>query len=255
MALADGSDAHHEPDIVSRCTTLVGVHDHARIAEGGALDREFTRKGRTEEESSGVGQLSFWVEPIRELVGMLKECLRQVVMRRSNRAKIWSRLCCTSSSCSSKTRWRTDRIATPADRILHGRGRTSGPPRGDCREPGGRESGEPGSTRAMSLEDAGGIRAILHRRQKCESRLGSLVEIGAGSLETVKPSAVCGSHMMTLLSLSPRNQLVAAVIPSAHRRSPSTPRRGHMHRQAPPPQSVADRTPGHRRRGRFHRPG
>ena len=63
---------------------------------------------------------------------------------------------------------------------------------------------------------------VLQRRKESERRLGALVEIGTVPLEAVKGSARGGSHMTTPLSLSPRNQLVAAVIPSTHRWSPST---------------------------------
>ena len=66
--------------IAGRCTDLVGVNDHARVAEGGTLNGVFTRKGRPEEEPAGGGQLSFGVEAIRELVGMLKERLGQAMV-------------------------------------------------------------------------------------------------------------------------------------------------------------------------------
>ena len=83
MTLADGSDAHHETDIAGRCTDLVGVNDHARITEGGALNGVFTRKGGTEQEPTGGGERSFGVEAIGQLIGMLEERLGQVVVSRA----------------------------------------------------------------------------------------------------------------------------------------------------------------------------
>ena len=59
---------------------LVGVNDHARIAESGTLDGVFTRKGGTEKEPAGWRQLAFGVEAIREFVGMLKERVGQTMM-------------------------------------------------------------------------------------------------------------------------------------------------------------------------------
>ncbi len=59
---------------------LVGMHDHARIAEGGTLDGVFTRKGGTKEEPAGRRQPALGVEAIRKLVGMLKERFGQAMM-------------------------------------------------------------------------------------------------------------------------------------------------------------------------------
>jgi hypothetical protein len=80
VTLANGTDAHHETDVAGRDFDLVGMHDHARIAEGGTLDGVFTRKGGTKEEPAGGRQLALRVEPIRELVGMLKKHFGQAMM-------------------------------------------------------------------------------------------------------------------------------------------------------------------------------
>jgi hypothetical protein len=56
------------------------VHHHAWVAECGTLDGVFTRKGGTKEEPAGWRQLALRVEPIRELVGMLKKDFGQAMM-------------------------------------------------------------------------------------------------------------------------------------------------------------------------------
>ena len=53
VTLTDGTDAHHETDIAGPDSDLVGVNDHARIAEGGTLDGVLTRKGGTQEKPAG----------------------------------------------------------------------------------------------------------------------------------------------------------------------------------------------------------
>jgi hypothetical protein len=80
MALTYGTDTHHEAQIVAADASLVGMHDHARIAEGCALDRVFTGEGCPEEQAPGRGQFAFGVEAIGELVCMAQERLGQATM-------------------------------------------------------------------------------------------------------------------------------------------------------------------------------
>ena len=60
--------------------SLVGVHHHAWVAECSTLDGVFTGKGGAKEQPAGSRQLALGVEPIRELVGMLKKYLGQAMM-------------------------------------------------------------------------------------------------------------------------------------------------------------------------------
>ena len=80
VTFTDGPHAHYETNIARRNPCLVGVQHHAWVAKCGTLDGIFTRKGGAKEEPAGWGQLALGVQPIRELVGMLKEYFRQVVM-------------------------------------------------------------------------------------------------------------------------------------------------------------------------------
>jgi hypothetical protein len=80
MALTYGPDTHHEAQTAAADASLVGVHHHARIAEGGTLNRVFTRKGRPEEQAPGRGQFAFGVEAIRELICVPHERLGQAMM-------------------------------------------------------------------------------------------------------------------------------------------------------------------------------
>ena len=57
MTLTDGADTHDETKLASCRPFLVGMDHHAWVAEGGSLDGIFTRKGGTEEQSAGEGQL------------------------------------------------------------------------------------------------------------------------------------------------------------------------------------------------------
>jgi hypothetical protein len=80
MALTNGPDTHHEAQTAAADASLVGVHHHARIAEGGALNRVFARKGRPQEQAPVGGQFAFRVEAIGELVCVAQECLGQAMM-------------------------------------------------------------------------------------------------------------------------------------------------------------------------------
>ena len=80
VALTDRTDAHHEADVAGIEPGLVGMHDHARIAQGSTLDGVFTRKGGAEEQAAGRRQPAFRTETIRELVGVLQERVGQSMM-------------------------------------------------------------------------------------------------------------------------------------------------------------------------------
>ena len=80
MTLADGPDAHHEPELAGADPALVRVHHHARIAERGTLDGVFAGESGTKQQAAGRRQLAFGVEAIGELVGVPEERLGQAVM-------------------------------------------------------------------------------------------------------------------------------------------------------------------------------
>ena len=80
MPLTYGPDTHHEAQTAASHASLVGVHHHARVAEGGALNRVFAREGRPEEKAPGRGQFAFGVEAIGELVCVAQERLGQAMM-------------------------------------------------------------------------------------------------------------------------------------------------------------------------------
>ena len=70
MALADRTDAHDEAHGAGVRSRLIRMKHHARIAERGALNGEFTGEGRAEQEAAGWRQLQLRIQTIRELIGM-----------------------------------------------------------------------------------------------------------------------------------------------------------------------------------------
>ncbi len=80
MAFTYGPNTHDEAQTAAAHASLVRVHHHARIAEGGALNGVFTCESCTKQKASGRGQLAFGVEAIRELVCVSQERLGQAMM-------------------------------------------------------------------------------------------------------------------------------------------------------------------------------
>ena len=80
MPLADAADTHHETDLAGVDSALVGMHHHARVTEGGALNGELAREGGTKQETAGRGQFALRVEAVGELDGMPEERLGQSTM-------------------------------------------------------------------------------------------------------------------------------------------------------------------------------
>ncbi len=80
MALPDPPHTHHEPQATRRRARLVGVGDHARVAQRRAFDGVFVREGGSQQQHSLFAEFAAGVEPVGELVGVPAERVPQTAM-------------------------------------------------------------------------------------------------------------------------------------------------------------------------------
>ncbi len=218
MALANAPDTHDEPQSTRADSRLVRVYHHARIAECCTLDGVLTGERRAKQQSAGWRQFELGIEAIREFIRVAKERLGQTVMsaieprthivvallnlvvrERQNSAQdsSGSRLLLVEAFVSRDEQSghdtrpvgrNVDRAATDQTRCVHNHWKTLAGDRACCN---------------------------VERRASVDSvpwlRLAPFLS------RPSKAPPVAWSHMTTPPSLSPRNQLAAALIPSVHR--------------------------------------
>ena len=80
MALANGADTHDEPRTARAHPRLIGMQDHARIAQSRTLNGVFTRECRTKQQAASRGQVEIRIEAVGQLVGVPEERFGQAVM-------------------------------------------------------------------------------------------------------------------------------------------------------------------------------